>query len=156
MMIQRFLTVAFVLLVVFAIPLAEANAKTSYNASRWTGTAIDGTDPVAYFTAGKAVEGSSKYTVNWDGAKWRFASAQNRDLFKTNPDKYAPQFGGWCAFAVSRGYTASVDPKAWSIVNGKLYLNYSLSVREQWNEDIPGNITLGQRNWPGLKAKLLN
>ena len=155
-MFQRMIRAAFLILTVTFVPLADANAKTAFNASRWTGTAIEGVDPVAYFSQKKPVEGSSKFSVDWDGATWRFVSAQNRDLFKANPKKYAPQFGGWCAFAVSRGYTASIDPEAWSIVDGKLYLNYSLSVREQWSEDVPGNIKLGKKNWPGLKAELLN
>ena len=155
-MIRRLFPFVLVLMAVIAGPLAGAHAKTEYNASFFGGTAIEGTDAVAYFTQGKPVEGSSDFTAHWKGAKWRFASAGNRDLFKADPEKYAPQFGGYCAFAVSRGYTASIDPKAWSIVNGKLYLNYSLGVRAQWNEDVPGNIRLGEKNWPKLRADLLN
>ena len=155
-MTQRVLAAAILALTLVLVPLANASAKTAYNASRWTGTAIEGIDPVAYFSHKKPVEGSRKFSVDWDGATWRFVPAQNRDLFKANPKKYAPQFGGWCAYAVSRGYTASIDPEAWSVVDGKLYLNYSLSVRDQWSEDVPGNIILGKKNWPGLKAELLN
>ena len=136
-MSPKYVSAVLVLLAMFSVPVAEAFAKTEYNASRWTGTAIEGTDPVAYFTQSKPVEGSRKFSYEWKGATWRFVSAKNRDLFKANPGKYAPQFGGWCAFAVSRGYTASIDPEAWSIVGGKLYLNYSLSVRDQWSEDVP-------------------
>lgn len=154
-MIKRLLPVVFVLFAVSVSTLMEAQAKTAFNASRFTGTAIDGTDPVGYFTQGKPVEGSPKFSLEWNGATWRFASARNRDLFKANPAKYAPQFGGWCAFAVSRGYTASIDPDAWSIVDGKLYLNYSVSVRKQWQEDVPGNIKAGEKNWPRIKADLL-
>ncbi|MEM6355700.1 MAG: YHS domain-containing (seleno)protein, partial [Pseudomonadota bacterium] len=77
------------------------------------GTAIDGTDPVAYFTEGKPVEGSSDFTHEWNGATWRFSSAENRDLFAGDPEKYAPQYGGYCAWAVAQGYTASTDPEAW-------------------------------------------
>jgi len=155
-MFQRLIRAAFLILTVTFVPLADANTKTAFNASRWTETAIEGVDSVAYFSQKKPVEGSRKFSVDWDGATWRFVSAQNRDLFKANPKKYAPQFGGCCAFAVSRGYTAGIDPEAWSIVDGKLYLNYSLSVRDQWSEDVPGNIKLGKKNWPGLKAELLN
>ena len=110
--------------------------------------AIEGTDPVAYFTEGKAVEGSSQFTHAWKGATWRFKDAANRDAFAANPEKYAPQFGGYCAWAVSQGYTAGIDPEAWTIHQGKLYLNYSKSVQEQWSEDIPGNIAKGRANWP--------
>lgn len=112
------------------------------------GNAIDGTDPVAYFTEGRPVEGSSSFTHDWNGATWRFVSAENRDLFAADPEKYAPQYGGYCAWAVSQGYTASTDPEAWKIVDGKLYLNYSKSVQATWEEDIPGNISAADSNWP--------
>jgi len=112
--------------------------------------AIEGTDPVAYFTDGRAVEGSSDYTHTWKGAQWRFKTAANRDAFAAMPEKYAPQFGGYCAWAVSQGYTASIDPEAWKIHEEKLYLNYSKSVQEQWRADIPGNIAKARANWPGV------
>lgn len=149
------LPIVMALFVLVAGPAAEAAAKSVYNAARWTSVAIEGTDPVAYFTEGKPVEGSKKFTHEWDGAKWRFSSARNRDLFKANPKKYAPQFGGWCAYAVSQGYTASIEPEAWSIVDGKLYLNYSLSVRKQWLADVPGHIRKGTENWPRVSKALL-
>ena len=113
-----------------------------------------GYDVVAYFTQAKPVEGKRSFTHNWNDAEWRFASAANRDLFAANPEKYAPQYGGWCAWAVSQGYTASIDPEAWRIVDGKLYLNYSKSVQSQWVQDVPGNITKGDRNWPSIKQNL--
>lgn len=116
------------------------------------GTAIDGTDPVAYFTQGKPVPGTSDHSYDWNGATWRFASAENRELFAADPEKYAPQYGGYCAWAVSQGYTASTDPDAWSIVDGKLYLNYNQSVQDKWERDVPGNIAAGDKNWP----KVLN
>ena len=130
-----------------AIP-ATALAKSEINTSFIGSVAIEGTDPVAYFAEGRAVEGSSDYTHRWMGAKWRFKNAANRDAFVADPEKYAPQFGGYCAWAVSQGYTASIDPEAWTINKGKLYLNYSKGVRAQWSEDIPGNIAKGERNWP--------
>ncbi|MEO1492150.1 MAG: YHS domain-containing (seleno)protein [Pseudomonadota bacterium] len=112
------------------------------------GTAIDGTDPVSYFTEGRPVEGSSDYTHDWNGATWRFSSEANRDAFATAPEKYAPQYGGYCAWAVSQGYTASTDPDAWKIVDGKLYLNYNQSVQETWEKDVPGYIATADGNWP--------
>ncbi|MEM8790479.1 MAG: YHS domain-containing (seleno)protein [Pseudomonadota bacterium] len=112
------------------------------------GTAIDGTDPVSYFTEGKPVEGSSEHTMDWNGATWRFSSAENLAKFAANPEKFAPQYGGYCAWAVSQGYTASTDPDAWSIVDGKLYLNYNQSVQEKWERDIPNLIARGDANWP--------
>jgi len=118
--------------------------------SSFFGTAIDGTDPVAYFTEGRPVEGSSDFTHDWNGATWRFSSAENRARFAANPEAYAPQYGGYCAWAVSQGYTASTDPEAWKIVDGKLYLNYSKSVQTTWERDIAGNIRAGDANWPGV------
>jgi YHS domain-containing protein len=112
--------------------------------------AIRGYDAVAYFTERKPIKGSKDYVVEWNGARWYFASAKNRDRFKAEPEKYAPQYGGYCAWAVTNGYTASTDPEAWRIVDGKLYLNYSLGVQEQWSEDIPGNIAKANKNWPGV------
>ncbi len=149
--IRNILIIGVVTLAALAQP---ALAGSTWNTSRWTGVAIDGADAVAYFTEARAVEGSSKFTHQWQGAKWRFASAANRDAFAANPEKYAPQFGGFCAWAVSQGYTATIERDAWKIVGGKLYLNYSKSVQTQWAEDVPGNIKKAETNWPGLKADL--
>ncbi len=112
--------------------------------------AIRGYDAVAYFTESKPVRGNKDYVVEWNGARWYFASAENRDRFEADPNKYAPQYGGYCAWAVANGYTASTDPDAWRIVGGKLYLNYSLGVQEQWSQDIPGNIGKADKNWPDV------
>lgn len=121
--------------------------------TNWRGLAIKGFDPVAYFTDSKPVEGSAGFTFEWEGAKWRFASAEHRDTFAKDPEKYAPQFGGYCAWAVSQGYTADIDPEAWKIVGAKLYLNYSPKVQEKWAEDVPGNIAKAEANWPKLREK---
>lgn len=118
--------------------------------SNFLGEAIRGYDPVAYFTAGKPVEGESRFSQRYMGANWHFASAENRQRFIDNPEQYAPQYGGYCAWAVSQGYTASIDPDAWAIVDGKLYLNYSKSVQSQWQQDTAGNIARADANWPGL------
>ncbi|MEM9488565.1 MAG: YHS domain-containing (seleno)protein [Myxococcota bacterium] len=114
--------------------------------------AIRGYDTVAYHTEGKPVKGKAAHTFEWNGATWRFASAKNRDLFKASPEKYAPQFGGYCAYAVSRGYTASTDPDAWTIVDGKLYLNYSISVMRTWRKDPAKYIARANKNWPNVLA----
>jgi len=118
------------------------------------GAAIGGYDPVAYFTDARPVIGKAAHTYQWDGATWRFSSAESRAKFASAPEKYAPRFGGFCAWAVSQGYTAKTDPDAWSIVDGVLYLNYSNGVREMWNTDQSGNIAKGNKNWPGIKSKL--
>lgn len=115
--------------------------------------AIRGYDPVAYFTEGRPVKGEKDHTLDYQGSTWRFASAANRDRFAAAPERYAPRYGGYCAWAVSQGYTAPVDPDAWKIVDGKLYLNYSKGVQRQWIEDIPGNIAKGDANWPGVLDK---
>jgi hypothetical protein len=113
-------------------------------------TAVRGTDVVAYFTDGKAVAGSPQFTHRWNGAEWRFASAANRDTFAAAPEKYAPQYGGFCAWAVSQNYTAPIDPEAWRIIDGKLYLNYSRVVQLRWLLDTAGNIAKADTNWPSL------
>ncbi len=114
------------------------------------GIAIRGADPVAYFTQGSYVAGSADYTYEWGGAIWQFASAENRDLFASSPGQYAPQYGGFCAWAVSQGYTAPVDPTAWEIVDGKLYLNFDARIQRRWERDIPGNIARADQNWPAV------
>lgn len=112
--------------------------------------AIRGYDPVAYFTEGKAVKGEKDFTLGWQGADWRFANADNRDLFSEDPEKYAPQYGGYCAWAVSRNYTAPTDPDAFTLVDGKLYLNYNKRVMRQWLEDRDRNIEQADENWPAV------
>lgn len=111
-------------------------------------TAVDGYDPVAYFTDGKPVEGSSEFEAEYEGATWRFVSAANRDAFVADPSKYAPQYGGYCAWAVSQGYTAKGDPQHWRIVDGRLYLNYNADVQQKWEKDVPGFIKAADANWP--------
>ena len=96
--------------------------------------AIGGYDPVSYFTAGKPIKGEATITYNWKNVQWHFSSDDNRKMFSENPEKYAPQYGGWCAFGWAQGYPAKIDPQAWSIVGGKLYLNYNLSVKKDWDK----------------------
>ena len=122
-------------------------AKDAVYTSLLSSKAVSGYDPVAYFRVGKPVEGSGEFSTKWKGAEWRFANAQNLADFKKMPEKFAPQYGGYCAWAVSQGYTASSDPEAWHIRDGKLYLNYSKSVQQTWSQDIPGNITKANANW---------
>ena len=119
------------------------------------GAAIGGYDPVAYFAGGMPTEGSSEFEHRWMDATWHFASAANRDVFAADPGKYAPQYGGYCAWAVSQGYTASTDPFAWRIVDGKLYLNYSRGIQRRWEHNIRRNIANGDKNWPGIRAELV-
>lgn len=112
--------------------------------------AINSTDPVAYFEQEKPVSGSADHKVKWNGAEWYFASQRNASKFKADPETYAPVFGGYCAFAASRGYLAPTIPEAWTIYEGKLYLNANLRAQELWRQDIPANIAAGLKNWPGI------
>lgn len=125
-------------------------AKPAIYAER--GIAIDGSDAVAYFTQGGPFEGSSEFELDWMGATWRFVSAENRAMFQENPTAFAPQYGGYCAWAVSKGGTASTAPAAWHIENNKLYLNFNRAVLGLWRRDIPGNIAAGDANWPAVLA----
>jgi YHS domain-containing protein len=115
--------------------------------------AIRGYDPVAYFTDGRPRQGKSEFAVQHDGATWWFASAEHQAMFAADPDKYMPAFGGFCAFGTSRGYLVKIEPEAWSIVDGRLYLNYDLGVRDTWMKDQKGNIDKASANWPNLGAK---
>lgn len=115
--------------------------------------AIGGYDPVGYFTQSQPVKGSNAHAFTWQEATWLFASTENLETFKSNPEKYAPQFGGYCAYAVSKGYTAKTEPNAWTIHDGKLYLNYNLKVRDIWKQDISGNVALANKNWPAVLNK---
>jgi YHS domain-containing protein len=114
------------------------------------GIALRGHDPVGYFTQGKPVKGEASYAHEWMGATWHFATAANRDTFAKDPERYAPQFGGYCAWAVSQGYTAAADPAAWSIVNDKLYVNYNKDVQKKWEKEQAELIRAAERNWPRL------
>ena len=116
------------------------------------GVAIRGYDPVAYFTDGRPVRGSTAFVHRWHGAAWHFASAANRDAFAADPMRYAPAYGGFCAFAVSEGYTAPIDPQAWRVVDGRLFLNYDRAVQQRWEADMQTRITRGDANWPTVAA----
>jgi YHS domain-containing protein len=134
----------------FAIPLLAQKAPLNLDRAQ---LAVHGYDVVAYFTDGAPVRGRPEFSHQWQGATWRFANAAHRDEFVRAPERYAPQFGGYCAWAVSQGYTADIDPEAWKIVEGKLYLNYSKKVQRTWEQDIPGNIAKAIANWPGVLSK---
>jgi hypothetical protein len=116
------------------------------------GIAVDGTDVVGYFTQSAPVAGDPAITFDYMNVTWQFSSEANRDAFAADPAAYAPQYGGYCAYAVSQGYTAPTTPEAWSVVDGKLYLNFSTSVRRRWARDIPGHIAAADANWPSVLA----
>lgn len=116
------------------------------------GIAVDGSDVVAYYTEGRPVAGDPSITLDWNGATWRFASTANREAFAADPEAYAPKYGGYCSYAASNGYIAPTVPEAWTIVDDRLYLNFSLRVRELWSQDIPDRIAAADANWPGILA----
>ena len=145
-----------VLAALFLISLAAPALAGVAVYTSW-GKAINGYDPIAYFTKGKPIEGKSDFTLDWMGARWWFASASNRDTFARDPARYAPQYGGYCAWAVSQGTTASTTPEAWKIVEAKLYLNYSKGIQKRWESGgVAKLIAAGDANWPEIKAKLEN
>ncbi len=131
--------------------LTSAPAKAGEN-SIYTGflsnLAVNGYDPVAYFKEGRPVEGSADYTLDYKGAEWRFASSENREAFRQKPEQYAPQYGGYCAWAVAQGSTAKGDPLNWRIINDKLYLNYNAEIQTRWERDASRNIRSADQNWP--------
>jgi YHS domain-containing protein len=128
----------------------EKKGFFSYDES---GIAIRGTDTVAYFTEGKPVPGSEEFEADWQGATWRFSSQQNLDLFTNDPEKYAPQYGGYCAYGVAQGYLVKIEPELWTIRDGKLYLNYDDDVQEKWEQDIQGFISAADSAFEGLLAE---
>jgi YHS domain-containing protein len=115
--------------------------------------AVHGYDPVAYFTDGAPTAGSPSIQYEWSGVHWQFASEAHRSLFVSHPEQYAPQYGGYCAFAVSRGTVADGDPHQWAIVNNKLYLNNNAFAMHLWDKDRPGNIQTADINWPLIPKK---
>jgi len=118
--------------------------------------AVNGYDVVAYFKEGKPIKGNAEFAVNYKGVSWLFSNKANADLFKASPGKYEPQYGGYCAFGCSRGYKAKTNPDAWTIVDGKLYLNYNTDVRNEWNKDQQGYIKKADANWIDIKYKKYN
>jgi YHS domain-containing protein len=144
-----------ILLVVatWALPMfAQTSTKTLVNVDQ-TGVAIQGYDPVAFFMDHKPVKGDERYLDKHDGAIYFFATKEHDDLFKANPTKYEPQFGGYCAYGVSRKKLVDIDVDAFQIVDGKLLLQYSKGVRDDFNTDTKGNLAKADSNWTGLVAK---
>jgi YHS domain-containing protein len=128
-------------------PIAAVNTEQ--------GLAIKGYDPVAYFTTGKPTPGVTQFTTTYKGATYRFASAENRARFIATPEKFVPQYGGYCAYAIALNKIADIDPDEWAIVNDKLYLNNGFLAQTLWSFDKSGNIAKGDQNWP-LVPKLGN
>jgi len=141
---------AFVL--ALALPAMAQGTKTLVNVDG-SNVAIQGYDPVAFFTDNKPVKGDSKYVTKSDGAFYYFASKEHRDLFVKNPEKYEPVFGGYCAYGVYKDKLVEIDVDAFQIVDGKLLLQYSKSIRDKFNKDTKGNLAKADANWPALVEK---
>ena len=147
------LSALIVCAVTFAAHPASAKSPPVYTGI-FSSQAVSGYDTVAYFADGKAVEGKEEFKTEYNGATWLFSSAKNLASFKSNPEKYAPQYGGYCAYAVgAKNSLVSADPQAWKIVDGKLYLNYDKDIQKDWEKDIPGFIKSGDQNWIGLSKQ---
>lgn len=115
-----------------------------------TGVAIRGYDTVSYFTENKAQPGKDEFVTEWKGARWKFTSRANLELFKANPDKFAPQYGGYCAYGASKGYLVKVEPDQFAVLDGKLYLNYDADVQKKWSADPKGYIKAADENFVNL------
>ncbi len=150
----RFPLIALTLMFTAGLALAATKdgGKTLLNLDK-NGIAIQGHDPVAYFTQDAAVKGSADHTATYEGATYHFVSAEHQKLFEANPDKYAPQFGGYCAYGVSINKLFKIDPEAFDIVNGRLILQYDKGVAKKFAKDTEGNLAKADGYWPGLVEK---
>jgi len=159
MTMERCRVRAFLAIFVFALTVgiaglavADSNSPVpAVNASE--GIGLKGYDPVAYFINGAPTQGTEQYSFVHKGVTYRFASAENRERFKADPEKYLPQYGGYCAYAMALDRIADIDPSRWAIVDGKLYLNNGFIAEKLWNLNKSGNITSGDRNWPQYPKK---
>ena len=132
--------------IAFSLSLAGAAFADALNVDS-TGLAVQGYDVVAYFTQDKPVKGESAFQYEHDGGIYHFSNAANRDVFASDPEKYVPAYGGYCAYGVVQGSKVPIEPDKFTIVDGKLYLNYNASVQSTWEKDIPGYITKADKNW---------
>jgi hypothetical protein len=150
-MLRRVARLAFALPFLLAVFIAQLTAEEAAKVNAGPDkVAIKGYDTVAYFTVGQPTKGLSEFEHDWQGAKWRFATAKHRDLFARDPEKYAPRFGGFCAMGLGLGMQVGADPEAWAIVDGKLYLNYDKSALEEFKKDSPSHIAKAEANWEKL------
>lgn len=143
----RNIIITFVVLLGLSVSGASGKEPPIYAED---GFAINGYDPVTYIEMITAKEGSDEYSYDWMGATWKFISQENLDKFMASPDDYAPQYGGYCAYAVAKGYTATTEPDAFTVFEGKLYLNYSKRVERIWRQNMINFIEDGDQNWPGV------
>jgi YHS domain-containing protein len=141
---MNFRTVFATALMLFGLVGAALAGPVNVNGD---GVALEGHDPVAYFTQGRPVKGETAYVTVHDGATYQFASAENKSMFDSDPAKYLPQYGGFCAYGMASGYQAPVEIDRFTVVDGKLYLNYNGSVQTRWRKDIDGYVAKADQNW---------
>ena len=139
-----------VLLAALLVQVAVSGERTSFNLGHFNGLAINGYDPMSYWLDGKPVRGDERFRFDYGGATWQFVSQERLEAFAESPERYAPQYGGYCAYAAAQGALADVDPHAWRIWNDRLYLNYSPQVRRIWASDIDANILRANANWTAI------
>lgn len=149
---KKLLITGFLMLIAVVAAACSRTAAVEEVNKTSDGKALSGYDAVAYFAVQDAVQGNPQYEYAWNGAKWLFSSQENLEKFRSNPEAYAPQFGGYCAYAVSEGHTANGDPQAWKVVDGKLYLNYSKDVKKMWEQNQAERIQKAGVNWAGFKT----
>jgi YHS domain-containing protein len=140
-----------VLMVAFSFACTKTGPVPPVNVTT-EGVAIKGYDPVAYFTDNRPVRGLPEFQYVWHGATWRFSSAAHREIFRQHPDRYAPRYGGYCAYAVSQGKIADIDPDSWTVFEDVLYLNLNPDVKKKWEKDKRGYIRKAEENWPKLRG----
>src|SRR5882757_2052460 len=145
---KKILSLAIIILAVMA--QVHAQKAEVYSPG---GKAIKGYDPVAFFMVSKPVMGADSLSYSWNGATWLFSNRQNLQRFKAQPEKYAPQYGGYCAYGASQGHKAPTEIDTWTILNDKLYFNYNQKVKEIWTKDKPGYIQKADKQWPEIKGK---
>ena len=143
---MRLIKPVYLFLVVLFVSTSQAADPVYQNG----GVAVGGFDVVSYHRMQNPVEGSSDLTHEWQGVTWRFADETNLRLFQGDPEKFAPKYGGYCAYALARGALAPTDPEAWTIYHGKLYLNFSKAVREKWLADVANHVATADNNWPAI------
>jgi YHS domain-containing protein len=139
-----------ILLLLIAV---TGHAQTSGEIFSTTDGAIRGYDPVAFFTEEKPVKGTKDFTMEWNGAAWHFVSKKNLDMFKADPEKYAPQYGGYCAYGAAEGHKAPTQTDTWTVLDNKLYFNYNKNVQREWLKDTKGFIEKADANWPNIKKE---
>ena len=147
---SRIITTAGAVLVLAMLTAPGVRAESAGDVNQIDGIALHGFDPVAYFTQNKAVKGEAEFTAQYKGVTYEFASKEDQATFQANPAKYVPQYGGFCAFAVSKGVKADIDPHAFAINDGKLYVNYSEKALQAYQGDVKGNTQNANHNWPDV------